>query len=285
MNILNKILITLFCLLTPIGLFSKEKYKLSVCAIFQNESEYLKEWIDYHRKVGVDHFYLYNNNSTDDYKKVLEPYIKKRIVELYEWPSVQEENDWSNFSFNIQPKVYNDALKRSKSKSKWLAIIDTDEFIVPVCEKNIVDVLEKHYGWVSGLCVNWQCYGTSYVKKVLPGEMLKKLILKMREDHPRNIYYKSIVRPSHVLQNPNPHYCIYLEGYCHVNTNYEPIVIENTGIYIDKIRINHYWTRDEWFLENVKIPRYEKWGISADAIRNSVEEMNQIEDGIIIQYL
>jgi len=33
--------------------------------------------------VGVEHFYLYNHLSKDEYAEVLEPYIKEGIVELY----------------------------------------------------------------------------------------------------------------------------------------------------------------------------------------------------------
>lgn len=33
-------------------------YYLSVCAIFKNEGPILKEWIEYHLLVGVDHFFL-----------------------------------------------------------------------------------------------------------------------------------------------------------------------------------------------------------------------------------
>ena len=44
-----------------------KSYNVSACAIFQNEAPYLKEWIEYHRLIGVEHFYLYNNGSTDNY--------------------------------------------------------------------------------------------------------------------------------------------------------------------------------------------------------------------------
>ncbi|MBR7025230.1 MAG: glycosyltransferase family 2 protein, partial [Selenomonadaceae bacterium] len=46
-------------------------YDLAVVAIFKNEGHYLKEWLDYHLFAGVEHFYLYNNNSTDNYEEVL----------------------------------------------------------------------------------------------------------------------------------------------------------------------------------------------------------------------
>lgn len=54
-----------------------KQYKVSVCAIFKNEAPYLKEWIEFNRIVGVEHFYLYNNNSEDNYEEIIAPYIKK----------------------------------------------------------------------------------------------------------------------------------------------------------------------------------------------------------------
>ena len=45
------------------------KYSVSLCLIFKNEAPFLKEWLDYHLTVGVDHFYLYNNNSDDDFMR------------------------------------------------------------------------------------------------------------------------------------------------------------------------------------------------------------------------
>jgi hypothetical protein len=37
--------------------------KIAICLIIKDENEYLQEWMDYHRKVGVSHFYIYDNNS------------------------------------------------------------------------------------------------------------------------------------------------------------------------------------------------------------------------------
>lgn len=64
----------------------KLKYMVSFCLIFKNEAPFLKEWLDFHLTVGVDHFYLYNNNSDDNFREILEPYIGLGIVTLIEWP-------------------------------------------------------------------------------------------------------------------------------------------------------------------------------------------------------
>ena len=53
------------------------RYKTAICLIFKDEAPFLQEWIEYHHLIGIEHFYLYNNNSTDNYEEVLKPYIDK----------------------------------------------------------------------------------------------------------------------------------------------------------------------------------------------------------------
>lgn len=73
-----------------------KQYKVSVCAIFKNEAPYLREWIEFNHIVGVDHFFLYNNNSEDNYEEIIEPYVKKGIVTLIQWPKNQAQMECYN---------------------------------------------------------------------------------------------------------------------------------------------------------------------------------------------
>ena len=50
------------------------RYYLSVLAVFRNESHIMKEWICHYIMEGVDHFYLLNNFSTDNYTTVLKEF-------------------------------------------------------------------------------------------------------------------------------------------------------------------------------------------------------------------
>jgi hypothetical protein len=262
-------------------------YNLSLCAIFQDEAPYLEEWIDYHKKIGVEHFWLYNNNSTDSYLEVLEPYIQEEVVTLIDWFSDITENEFVHFCFHIQTEAYNDAIIRSRGITKWLALIDTDEFIVPLLENNLFLFLEKYYSNASGLCVNWQTYGTSHIEKIENGEsMLKQLVWKMQWDDELNRFHKSIVQPLHTSHCENPHQCIYFCNHYHIDPTYEQVIGPySSGVYIDNIRINHYWTRDEWFLHNVKIPRRIKWGVSAEDVLNRANQMNAEKDECILHLL
>ncbi|ELV04510.1 glycosyltransferase family 92 protein [Brachyspira hampsonii] len=59
---------------------NEPKDYISILATVKNEAPYIKEWIEYHRIIGAERFYIYDNESTDNLKEVLEPYIKEGIV-------------------------------------------------------------------------------------------------------------------------------------------------------------------------------------------------------------
>ena len=58
--------------------------RLAICAIFRDEARYLAEWLEFHQRQGVERFYLYENNSTDDWERALAPFSD--AVELHRWP-------------------------------------------------------------------------------------------------------------------------------------------------------------------------------------------------------
>lgn len=267
-------------LLLSSSFLSSYQYELTLGAIFQDEAPYLKEWIDFHRLFGVQRFYLYNNLSSDNYQEVLAPYIAEGVVELIDWnyPSnnVQEFNQ-------VQISAYKDAIKRVKRVSKWMALIDTDEFLFPLQKDDLLEFL-KDYESVAGIGVNWQMYGTSGVAHLGPQDsMLEKLTWKAVETFPANLHIKSIVRPEFVEKITNPHYVHFVYKTPHVNEDMMPIVKAlSPYVSVNKIRINHYWTRDEYFLYNYKIPRRVKWQGSAQDVLYHASEMNAVEDKVIL---
>lgn len=246
----------------------KKKRKLGVTAIFRDEARFLREWIEYHQMLGVEIFYLYNNLSEDNYQEVLAPYINQGIVQLYEWPYESTGN--SDYD-QIQCNAYRDALKRAKKTVTWLAIIDVDEFILPAQNHSLITLLSEHENdQIGGLCFVWVFYGTSHIE-IIPDDklMIETLLLNggIAGGGDRSFIwnsgqYKSIVRPNKVSHLPSPHYCLYKKGYSHAMVNYE------------RYRINHYWTRDEYHFNQIKIPRREKWGYSPETTKRWAQGMN-----------
>lgn len=263
---------------------SKYKYQLAVVAIFHNDARYLKEWIEFHRLVGVEHFYLYNHLSTDAYKEVLKPYIAKGIVKLIDWPYTYGTlYEWNQ----IQRAAYGDALTRAKGKVKWLAAIDTDEFIFPSQENSLLEFLSS-YEQYGGLGINWVVFGTSGVHLKTDTQLLtEELTLRGPDNSPMNLHIKSIVRPERVAEAGfDPHAFIYKKGYGQVNANKEPFSGPfSPYVAIDKVRINHYCYRDEDYFHQVKIPRLKKWGVDTSNIENAIQAFNVVVDPSINKYL
>lgn len=268
-----RLLLALLLVCSPL---SAEQYMLSICAIFQDEADYIEEWVAYHHRKGVEHFWLYNNNSTDNYQQALQPWVDAGIVEIIEWPHAPEDNDWKNFSFTIQTGAYNDGLKRAKGCTKWLAIIDTDEFLVPD-GPSIPRVLEKHFKYASAVYVNWVMYGTSNVEKAPIGKMLECLTMRAPLDFDMNYMCKSIVKPKYVKTCPNPHYCDLRKGIM-LNGSGKPTGPFDKNMAIKHLRIHHFWCRDKDFMYNHKIPRYIRWGADSSQVIERESHMNSEYD-------
>lgn len=143
-----------FCLSCKIfspELYSEEqdnkKYLLSISTIFKNEAPFLKEWIEYHRLVGVDHFYLYNARSKDDYFSILKPYIRSGIVTLIQWHDLPDhlKEDAATWALAVKIPAHEHAAKyKALKETKWLAFLDIDEFLVPIESDNLTSLLETH---------------------------------------------------------------------------------------------------------------------------------------------
>ena len=127
----------------------EKKYYFSICSIFRDEAAYLKEWIEFHKIVGVEHFYLYNNFSKDNYKDILAKYVEEGLVTLIDWPFEQG-----------QKTAYTDCYNRFSGETSWIAFIDLDEFIVPKYDTDIKEWI-KSYEKYPSVAVYWKMFGTS----------------------------------------------------------------------------------------------------------------------------
>ena len=208
----------------------KFPYTLAITAIMKNEGPYLKEWLDYHILVGVDKFYLYDNDSTDNTKEILKPYIERGIVDYTYWPGkVQQINS------------YIDSLNKHSFETRWMAIIDLDEFIVPVEHDTVpeyLDTLPKHF---AELVIGWEQYGSS-------GHIHKPdgLLIENYKHHALKSWgVKSIVNPRLVCEVHNPHIHD-IAGFI-IDENGKKlgriIQTEDRNITTHKIRVNHYVTK------------------------------------------
>ena len=234
---LKKRMLPRLCKFVP-QTYSNPKVYLSIVAVLKNEAPYLKEWIEYHKMVGVERFYLYDNESEDNVKDILQPYIDSGLVCYHKVDGNPVQNE-----------VYRDAVYKYKNQTRWLAIIDLDEFIVPIGADDIPSLL-KHYEKYPGLCVNWRMFDSNgFIEP--PSDHNGLVTLNYfrtyaNDDHMVNRHVKSIVNPEKVISINNPHFCYYKNRAFPVNEN----CVEVKGPFVKnvsfaKIVINHYFSKSK----------------------------------------
>lgn len=158
--------------------------RLVICSIFRDEALYMREWIEFHRLVGVEKFYLYNNRSRDNYAEVLAPYAAAGIVELQDW----------DYDTPCQLTAYTDCIAKRQGTNERIAFIDLDEFLFsPVYERvsDVLDMLPRDWDAVG---VNWVCFGTSGMKEYDDRLVTERFTHRVPED--LNNHIKSVVRMS-----------------------------------------------------------------------------------------
>ena len=248
----------------------KPKDYISILATVKNEAPYIKEWIEYHRMIGVDRFYIYDNDSVDNIKDVLKDYIKSGIVVYNFFGGIGKQLD-----------IYEDGIDRYGANTFWMAIIDLDEFIVPVQSYDIKTFL-KDYEQYPAVAVNWiQFDGNDHIKKP-NGLVIENYKRAFLPEHPLNQITKSIVQPKYVYEYLTAHHFQYTNGMA-VNENFEYSTERDMPNSVKKIRINHYATKS---LEECKqkINKKDNDGIAKDYMAIYKAEPSYI-DNIMDKYI
>ena len=251
-------------------------YYLSAVTMVKNETDYIAEWIEYHLLVGVQKFYVYDNESTDNLREYLEPYINDQIVEY-------------NYISGIQQQVnaFNDAINKYRYASYWLTFIDIDEFLVPVVAETLPDFL-KDFEDAPGIEINQVLYGSSGHQHKTNGLVLERFKDHSLFEYPANRGVKSIVNPRRVFYMSSAHIAEYFNGECSVDTNKNKTILpslERPALH-DKMRRNHYACKSfEEFASRIDLGRASSPGkLSIDEFNN--RNRNEIQnDPIMDKYI
>jgi predicted DNA-binding protein len=128
-------------------------YELSILAMFKNESWIIREWIEHYIIEGVEHFYLIDNGSTDNYEEKIKDYMDK----------ISLVKDSTRLPYGTQSFLYKKIfLNKIKEETKWLIICDIDEYIYARNSyKSIIDVLERLPSNIETIWLPWKIFGSN----------------------------------------------------------------------------------------------------------------------------
>lgn len=235
------------------------KYILSVVAIFKNEESILHEWLEHYLMEGVDHFYLIDNGSTDNYQKILEPYLQDGSVELNidTRPHMQEGHYNSYY------------LQKVKNEAEWVIVVDLDEFIYsrePF--KTIAEYLGSLAMNVSQIYIPWKLFGSCGIIEQ-PKFCIDSFVMRTLYNHVKTngminndqILTKTIIRTKYLVKM-SLHFSTTIVGTKEITSDNQVVHNKKEYQHIDEqilknsiLHCNHYPIQSfDWF-RRIKMTR------------------------------
>ena len=218
---------------------SQKKHFLSLVAPLKDEESYLIEFVNYYLIHGVDHFYFYDNESRIPLREVLSDYREHCTV-------MRAPGD------AVQMRAYEHFCKNFKHETKWVAVFDIDEFVLPHKHDTLREFLLA-YDQCDGIGINWVMFGDGHHRTRPAGRVIENYLYRQAKQHP---CIKSVVKGDALVGFvDNAHFAGLREGSIYVDAHMNPITnAYNENLTIDVIQLNHYFTKSaaEW---NVKLNR------------------------------
>ena len=211
----------------------RQKYFLSLLAPLKDEESYLIEFVNYYLIHGVDHFYFYDNESAIPVVNVLSRYRDKCTV-------LRATGD------AVQRRAYAHFCQHFRHETRWVAIFDVDEFVLPHKHGSFREFL-LDYDHCDGIGINWVMFGDGHHKTRPAGGVIENYLYREAGQHP---CIKSVVKGERLVGFfNNPHFATLIDGSLYVDAHMNPITgAFNDNHTIDIIQLNHYFTKSqaEW---------------------------------------
>ena len=232
----------------------RKRAYLAACTIYRDDAEYLPEWIEFHRLVGVERFLLYDNGSTDDHLEVLAPYVDEGTVTVHDWPR-------PFLGHHGRPRAIVTAFEHCvgahRDDARWMAFLDIDEFLFSPAGVPLPEVL-RDYEEFPGVVVNRAEFGPSG-HETKPDGLVIESYLQRRDLRPdEEASHKSIVDPRRVQRCLGAHRFVFRDG-LPVDEDMRPVdmdrYLDRSPVTWSRLRVHHYWSRSE----EERLRKAEQW--------------------------
>lgn len=169
--------------------------KACVCVMVKDERHVIAEWLSYHFALGFDAAVVLDNGSTDGTAQIVEAAGRAFDIRIVD---VADSGPWT------QPNAYLAACQTFGREFDWMAFVDADEFIAPVHDSGVKDLLARLDAH-GAVCLNWKMFGSAG-HRVQPEDLVIEAFRKCAPpDFGPNRHVKSLVRPANVTGAVNPH--------------------------------------------------------------------------------
>ena len=249
------------------------KYYFSIGTIFKNESHIMKEWLEHYFFHGIQHIYMINDHSNDNYMDVLQPYIDSGKVTLF--------HSGEPYYLGRQRNLYNRLFKPILTDTYWFGIFDMDEFLFSVRDVDIRNVL-KECEMLGQIQFSHTLFGSNGLIQQ-PKYVVPNFTKRHIQDDNCYLLYKYIVNTNYEFESLNTHHADFVNKENKTNGKFLRLdyCSNETHPYFT---LNHYNCQSREFWQNIKCTRgdVDNYMTRDIEIFNSYDK-NDIEDLRLLQ--
>jgi len=199
-------------------------YYLSECLIIKNENQYLIEHLTDNAQSGVEHFYIYDNNS----EVSVESFLRENLPEFLEKCTIEIFTD---SSITMQENCYEKFLKDHRNETKWITFIDTDE----IYEGDLLSICKQNEDRIAGFYFDGIIHGSNG-HAWINGKTMKE---NFYDDVSYLWFYRKCCIQTKYIKTQLVHSTV-------LNTDKEIVLIKNDMN--EKVKLHHYYYKsfEEW---------------------------------------
>lgn len=154
-------------------------FNLVLVTYFKNEALNIREFIRHYINEGVEHFYMIDNGSTDNYLEIINHNTPRGLITI-----VRDDHNHTlpeGLQNNLLRKYFTSLLI---NEANWVIIVDLDEFIYSTdMTSTISDTLNKFDYNVKRIFLLWKLFGGNNVIKHPVNDLLVKTFNARAEFH------------------------------------------------------------------------------------------------------
>lgn len=218
---------------------------LSLCAIVRNCESRVAEWLAFHRLMGVERFFIALHACEDQ--------TEERIRALPFAHDIILEHVPLDASLP-QMGAYEEMFARYKDTTRWMIVIDDDEFLFSDLRRDLKEILSRYEAY-GGVCVHWRWFGSNNHVLRPDGLTIANYTKRAKDEYVMHRGVKSIIQTAAYCGVASPH-LFWTEPVC-CTTKYLPV----TPV--------HHWQsgyHPQWFalrIHHYKVKSMEDWVLRA----------------------
>lgn len=249
---------------------------LTAFSIMRDEKNYVNDFVDFHKHMGVDHFVIMDHGSVDPIRDMFKGDPKVTVIDFPKW--------------QVHAEAWQHATTYYRNFTKWGMFIDCDQFFTPKHTKDIKVFLEEFEKdpQLAGVQVNWHTVGNSGHETKPKENQLLAFNKRAADDagvngHTQTIGIMNRIEP---IRWHNPHMAPPMKGFHNVGTDHNVLTHTpfNVPIKHDKASIYHLYTRSkEEFIHKQKRGRADIIGEHLDMSTYETYNAfcNEVEDNTL----